>query len=123
MAKSVKIWTLTSIYSSSAPLNKNIIGRGGVQPESILSLANSSSDAVKEAITIFEQNYKRYPKIILCYNPPTHEPQSPAPGEPGGVSKWPFNKTDGSLSWESTDEILHVGPRKVTRVFIKWVAT
>lgn len=44
-------------------------------------------------------------KMIFFY-PPTHEPQSPAPGEPSGLSKWPFNNTDGSESCESTDDIL-----------------
>lgn len=39
-------------------------------------------------------------------NLPTHEPQSPAPGEPSGLSKWPFNKTDGSVSCEFTEDIL-----------------
>lgn len=38
--------------------------------------------------------------------PPTHEPQSLAPGEPSGLSKWPFNNTDASESCESTDDIL-----------------
>ena len=38
--------------------------------------------------------------------PPTHVPQSPAPGDPSGLSKWPFIRTDGSVSSESTDEIL-----------------
>nr|GMD76500.1 hypothetical protein Iba_scaffold51369CG0020 [Ipomoea batatas] len=61
------------IKSSSAPLNRNITGLGGTQSESIVNLANSSIEA-------------------------THEPQSPAPGEPGVVSKWPFTSTDGSLS-------------------------
>lgn len=51
---------------------------------------------------------------ILGCNAPTHDPQSPAPGEPGGVSKWPFNKTDGSVSWESTDEILQVDPSHIS---------
>lgn len=37
---------------------------------------------------------------------PTHEPQSPAPGEPSGLSKWPLTKTDGSVSGESADDIL-----------------
>lgn len=37
-------------------------------------------------------------EIKYNMNPPTHEPQSAAPGEPGGLSKWPFNKTEGSLS-------------------------
>jgi len=37
---------------------------------------------------------------------PTHEPQSPAPGEPRGLSKCPFTKTDGSVSLETTDDIL-----------------
>ena len=37
---------------------------------------------------------------------PTHEPQSPAPGEPRGLSKWPLIKTDGSVSCESADDIL-----------------
>ena len=38
--------------------------------------------------------------------PPTHEPQSPAPGEPRGLSKWPLINTDGSVSCKSADDIL-----------------
>lgn len=37
---------------------------------------------------------------------PTHVPQSPAPGEPSGLSKWPLIKTDESASFESLDDIL-----------------
>lgn len=37
---------------------------------------------------------------------PTHEPQSPAPGEPSGLSKCPLTRRDGSVSCESTDDIL-----------------
>jgi hypothetical protein len=37
---------------------------------------------------------------------PTHEPQSPAPGEPRGLSKWPLINTDGSVSCKSADDIL-----------------
>lgn len=44
--------------------------------------------------------------MLVSLNPPTQEPQSPAPGEPSGLSKWPLTKTDGSLSVESVDEIL-----------------
>lgn len=39
---------------------------------------------------------------------PTHEPQSPAPGDPGGLSKCPFNKMEGSVSFDSNEEILQV---------------
>lgn len=39
---------LTNKKSSSAPLNRNIIGRGGIQPESTASLASSSIDAVEQ---------------------------------------------------------------------------
>lgn len=43
---------LTTINSSSPPLNKNIIGCIGTQPESTISLATSSIDAAKQHITI-----------------------------------------------------------------------
>ena len=51
--------------------------------------------------------YLRQPKWLrdVIYSP-THEPQSPAPGEPRGLSKWPLIKTDGSVSCESADDIL-----------------
>ncbi|KAE8023650.1 hypothetical protein FH972_009322 [Carpinus fangiana] len=39
---------LTSINSSSAPLKRKTIGRGGTQPESTVTLATSSIDATKE---------------------------------------------------------------------------
>lgn len=39
---------LTSIKSSSAPLNRKISGLGGTQPESIVSLAISNIDAANE---------------------------------------------------------------------------
>lgn len=45
-------------------------------------------------------------QVRFSFYPPTHEPQSPAPGEPSGLSKWPFTKTDGSESCESSDDIL-----------------
>jgi hypothetical protein len=38
----------TSIKSSSAPLKRKIIGRGGIQPDSTVTLANSSIDAAKQ---------------------------------------------------------------------------
>ena len=38
----------TSIKSSSAPLKRKIIGRGGIQPDSTITLANSSIDAAKQ---------------------------------------------------------------------------
>lgn len=38
--------------------------------------------------------------------PPTQEPQSPAPGEPSGLSKCAFSNTEGSVSCESNDDIL-----------------
>jgi hypothetical protein len=44
--------------------------------------------------------------VKICNYSPTHEPQSPAPGEPRGLSKWPLIKTDGSVSCESADDIL-----------------
>ena len=56
----------------------------------------------KEDVTeMISPNLRAYLK-----HPPTHEPQSPAPGEPRGPSKWPFTKTDGSVSCEPTDDIL-----------------
>jgi len=39
----------TNIKSSSAPLKRKIIGRGGIQPDSAVTLANSSIDAAKQA--------------------------------------------------------------------------
>lgn len=50
---------LTSIKSSSAPLNKNISGLGGTQPESIVSLAISNIDATRE-----EKSWERYLRLI-----------------------------------------------------------
>jgi len=55
----------------------------------------------------------RFPKYNLfnddfkcSFYSPTQEPQSPAPGEPRGLSKCPLTKTDGSVSLEITDDIL-----------------
>lgn len=50
---------------------------------------------------------------------PTHEPQSPAPGEPSGLSKWAFNKTDGSVSCESIEDSLSLYKRKKIMAFAK----
>lgn len=43
---------------------------------------------------------------------PTQEPQSLAPGEPGGLSKCPFNKMEGSVSFESNEETLQLAEVK-----------
>lgn len=42
----------------------------------------------------------------MALYPPTHEAQSPAPGEPSGLSKWAFIITDLSVSCELADDIL-----------------
>lgn len=42
---------------------------------------------------------------FLLY-PPTHEPQSPAPGDPSVLSKWALINTDESETCESTEDIL-----------------
>lgn len=45
------LWFRTNIKSSSAPLKRKIIGRGGIQSESTVTLANSSMDATKQKKT------------------------------------------------------------------------
>lgn len=55
---------LTNIKSSSAPLNRKIIGRGGTQPESTVSLAISSIDAVKEDIIQIQSKKSKKQDIV-----------------------------------------------------------
>lgn len=57
-------------------------------------------------------------KIYFVY-PPTHEPQSPAPGESSGLSKWPFNITDASESCEFADDILPLQKVNTRWYFLK----